>query len=654
MVDLTSVRAPGWQRIVAELTAAAPDDRAFALRLLGILVQVSGARQGVLWAVDRGEGEDAAASLAEPRPVLVWPVPASDPPAIDEAGSVRAAAREAAAGGGLRIFGIEASRTYYGEESGGTILAVPLDSGEAELPGPRPVITLLLEPRSRPALQTTAAMVEVLAGYTRLHAVRQRLGRVRAASASLELAARLIAAINAARRFRGAVMALVNDLARHLRADRVALGWVHGPSGSVRVLAMSDTENVDRRMALVQKIEHAQDECADQEHAVVYPPPPAGPGGDDVLAHAIVRAHHELVATDVRRRVVSVPLREGDRVVGVITVETTQDQALEPAVVELLQAALDLVTPVLVVRRSDDRPLPVRAWASVREAAGWMVGPRHTGWKLVLLAGLLAAAAVVFVHVPYRVQAEAEVRPRTRYTVSVPFDGVIGSLGEGIEPGRVVARGEVLATMHTDELRLQRLHALAEQAEHEKAADAFRRAARTDPSRLVQAQQAEARAAQARARAELAELNLARAVITAPTDGVIIAGDLKDRVGAAVKLGEPLFQIAPLEDMLVIARVSDRDIALVRDEATGKPSRGYVAMRADPARPLPLTVERIVPLAEAREGTNTFEVRCRLDRTAPGLRPGMEGVAKLDTGPRSLLWIGTRRIRDELRLWLWW
>ena len=31
------------------------------------------------------------------------------------------------------------------------------------------------------------------------------------------------------------------------------------------------------------------------------------------------------------------------------------------------------------------------------------------------------------------------------------------------------------------------------------------------------------------------------------------------------------------------------------------------------------------------------------------LRPGMEGVAKLDTGKHSLLWIGTRRIRDQLR-----
>jgi hypothetical protein len=35
------------------------------------------------------------------------------------------------------------------------------------------------------------------------------------------------------------------------------------------------------------------------------------------------------------------------------------------------------------------------------------------------------------------------------------------------------------------------------------------------------------------------------------------------------------------------------------------------------------------------------------------MRPGMEGVARLDAGQRTLLWIGTRRIIDTVRLWVW-
>ena len=31
----------------------------------------------------------------------------------------------------------------------------------------------------------------------------------------------------------------------------------------------------------------------------------------------------------------------------------------------------------------------------------------------------------------------------------------------------------------------------------------------------------------------------------------------------------------------------------------------------------------------------------------------MEGIARLDTGRRSIISIGTRRISDTLRLWFW-
>ena len=35
-------------------------------------------------------------------------------------------------------------------------------------------------------------------------------------------------------------------------------------------------------------------------------------------------------------------------------------------------------------------------------------------------------------------------------------------------------------------------------------------------------------------------------------------------------------------------------------------------------------------------------------------RPGMAGVAKINTGQRSLLWIFTHRLEDFLRMKLWW
>src|SRR4051812_8916241 len=87
VIDLSSLKAPGWQRILAELHAPAADDRAFLVRLVAVLAQVAGSRQAVLFAVDRTEGDEGAAGapgLAEPRPILVWPQMGEEQPEIEQ------------------------------------------------------------------------------------------------------------------------------------------------------------------------------------------------------------------------------------------------------------------------------------------------------------------------------------------------------------------------------------------------------------------------------------------------------------------------------------------------------------------------------------------------------------------------------------------
>jgi multidrug efflux pump subunit AcrA (membrane-fusion protein) len=476
------------------------------------------------------------------------------------------------------------------------------------------------------------------------------------------MAAKLIAAINSTASFKGATFQLVNDLARQIRADRVAMGWVQGigASGAIRAVAVSDTEMIDRRMAMIQKLEAAMDECIDQEQAVLYPPPPAqGDAEADVLlAQAITHAHRELAASDARLKVVSLPLRDGDRVVGAITIESTAEGPADIASIELVQSSLDLVTPVLVVRRSDDRNLASRAYTSAIKSGRWLVGPKHTAWKLAGVAAFLALLLTTIIRVEYRVQAPVELQPRLKYVVSVPFDGEIKSLPPGIEAGRTVKKGDVLVEMDSTEARLRLAQARSDIVQATKEADAY-----LESGKLAEAQQAEARAEQGRAKEALAQFDVGRARILSPIDGTIIAGDLSDRIGAAVKLGEVLFQVAPLNDMVVVARVSDRDIAMIRGAGGESPATtGDIATKSDPGMGYPFVVDRIVPLAQPKDGTNAFEVRGslavkdpeQLRRLERAVRPGMEGVAKLNAGRHSLMWIGSRRILDQLRLWLWW
>jgi hypothetical protein len=94
--------------------------------------------------------------------------------------------------------------------------------------------------------------------------------------------------------------------------------------------------------------------------------------------------------------------------------------------------------------------------------------------------------------------------------------------------------------------------------------------------------------------------------------------------------------------------VDERDIGTV---ALGQ--RGQLALSALPAERLGFTVTRISPVALSREGANVFEVEAAFDHPPAGLRPGLQGVAKIEAGSRSLAWMFTHRAGEWLALWLW-
>jgi hypothetical protein len=58
-------------------------------------------------------------------------------------------------------------------------------------------------------------------------------------------------------------------------------------------------------------------------------------------------------------------------------------------------------------------------------------------------------------------------------------------------------------------------------------------------------------------------------------------------------------------------------------------------------------------MASTRDGRNFFEVEGRFDGGPADLRPGLQGVAKIEAGNRTPAWIWTHRFFDWLRLALW-
>jgi multidrug efflux pump subunit AcrA (membrane-fusion protein) len=141
---------------------------------------------------------------------------------------------------------------------------------------------------------------------------------------------------------------------------------------------------------------------------------------------------------------------------------------------------------------------------------------------------------------------------------------------------------------------------------------------------------------------------LARATLVAPFDGLVVSGDLHQLLGAPVEQGKMLFQIAALDAYRVILEVDERDIAFVATGQTGK-----LVVSGIPNQQMNFSVQRITPVSTTQDGRNYFRVESQIASPSDRLRPGMEGVGKISTDERKLIWIWTHSLIDWLRIWVW-
>jgi multidrug efflux pump subunit AcrA (membrane-fusion protein) len=157
-----------------------------------------------------------------------------------------------------------------------------------------------------------------------------------------------------------------------------------------------------------------------------------------------------------------------------------------------------------------------------------------------------------------------------------------------------------------------------------------------------------ARIAQAEAQLQLVEEQLQRTKLRAPFAGVLVSGDLSRALGAPVERGQLLFEIVPSDDYHVTLEVDEHDVSLLE-----KGQQASLRLTGLPEQSIDLQVSRILPVATAKDGGNHFRVEAELGEMPEGLRPGMQGVAKVVVGRASLLSVWTDSLIDRLRLWFW-
>lgn len=421
-------------------------------------------------------------------------------------------------------------------------------------------------------------------------------------------------------------MAVVNDLASRFACDRVALGIDRG--GRARLLALSHSAFFEKKSQFVAALENAMDEALDQRRSVAFP-------AVDAEGAAMAIAHRDFAAT---RAVCSVVLSSRGSGVGVLTFE--RRAAFSGEEVHHFEAVSTLLGPLLESRVELHRWFAGRLVDQLRDRWRHLKDPRRPGFRVALALGLVLLLGILFLDGNYRVSAKAVVEGEVQRAAVAPFDGFLRDAP--VRAGFLVRKGQVLATLDDRDLLVERQRWLSERGQHEgRYRDALSKHERANANvALAQVQEAESQLA-------LVEEKLLRAQIVAPFDGVVVSGDLSQLLGSPVEHGKLLFEVAPLDAYRVILKVEDRDIRDVRVGQTGSLVLAGLAGEA-----LGFEVHNL-SMAESEDGKNVFRVEARLERSDLQLRPGMEGVGKINAGQQSYAWIWTHRLTDWLRMQAW-
>lgn len=460
-------------------------------------------------------------------------------------------------------------------------------------------------------------------------------GQLERATVALDI----LAVASEHRALAAAAMAIVNEAQTVLRCEQISIGLVRKRKSAPRIklLAMSYSAWFKKRSAVTEGIETAMEEAFDQHGAVSHPP-------IDSIARAVAVAHAEHVRTSRTSHILTVPLSDEDGPIGAMTCERRDpDMAFDEDALLMAESIAALIGPVLEMKQRNRRWFGGRLVDGLLHVLGVLLGPRHLSWKLLAVALIALGVAAATVTGPFRVQADAVLRGQEMRAVVAPFPGFIAEAP--LRAGDKVNKGDVLVRLDDSDLRLEELRW---RSEIDRLISQSREA-QADYDR-AQVALLDAQIAQGRAQLALATAELSRTRLLAPIDGVIVSGDLSQKLGAPVQLGEVLFEVAPPDRYRVDIFVDERDLPFVETRQSGR-----LALAGQPTEGLVFDTTRITPIAEAREGANTFRVEGLLRDTPADLRPGMEGVAKIDAGHELLSWVWSRRLIDWARktLWTW-
>lgn len=452
-----------------------------------------------------------------------------------------------------------------------------------------------------------------------------------AVAAMIELISHVFSAVDADE----ACHRLADMLSEHLHATQVFVGLCHAGGSMPRLTAVSGRRQFDPQDDETRLIEAVLHESTARAAGAVWP------GDGSASRHALL-SHQQFAEARNCGHVVSMPLftSAGERcgaIVATLASESVSDSAACPAVAAsrfLHAAALPLAGCLEVVRKLAD--------------GRWIMSLRRcrrlvTRQKL-RTAGLisLALGAALLVPVPYTIPCTGELQPVERRYVAAPFAGPLEECL--VEPGDLVRSDQLLARMDGREIRWE---LAGVQADLNKATK--ERNTHLSTHEFGSAAIARHEVQRLQHRTDLLRHRDEHLEIRSPIDGIVVSGDHREAEGVPLQQGQTLFEVAPLERMVVEIGIPEADI---RHAAEGQTIS--LQLEAIPEQPFEAVLRRIHPRAELQDNRNVFVAEAELENSELRLRPGMRGEVRLVTAARPLGWNLFHKPAAHLLGWLGW
>lgn len=425
---------------------------------------------------------------------------------------------------------------------------------------------------------------------------------------------------------------ILADLEVRHGLELAAVGFVFG--SRVRIVAMSGVDDLREANPGVMAVRNAMEECLDRGAPVVC-------RGDSDEPTDDCRLHAQWSHAAHGNPVASLPLVCMGETVAIVSLSQGGGTRLSIEQVQVIAEELSGYAALVPLSLAANRTLLQHVGHKL--AQSWRSFRRRGRTRVALTLGLGAALAgwLAFGTMNHTFTVPCTVKASDRRTIACPRAGVLAELF--VKPGDRVQQGQLLAAIDASDDFLQRAEL---NAEIESLAALIDQAVAKREAGQVRVNAAKKRSLEAQL--AIVDASIAQAQIRATHDGIVLDGDLRERLGSRLELGVPLFEIARADRAAVELRIPEQLVLATRGKVVVEFSPA-----AEPDKSYPLGELRVAPSSAVVDQRNVFLGEAEVGVDLGLLPPGMEGAAHVDAGPRSAWWVLTHRVTDWLHLNFW-